>query len=341
MKKEQLVKYLEGALTQDQQLEVEKWIQADNRNLRYYAWLKALYVSQGVAMESRAESAEELKHLKKIVSPAKRIKGPVWRKMGIAASVAAVLLLAVLNIWHLVSEYYQNNTRVELSMIAEGYKHTVFTEKGVKARVVLPDSTKVLLNCDSKIVFPDKFSGPTREVYVDGEAYFEVTSDSLCPMVVTTPKNFRVEVKGTTFCINAYQDNSEARTTLVDGCVDLISKEGEGLESSTIMKPDDSYIILSDNRVLLDPDVNAAEQAVAWVDGVLIFDSTPMKEVISRLKRWYGVEFIIEDSSVLNWRLTATFHSESINRIMDMLEYTTLIEYSIDKNKITLRKKRI
>ena len=341
MRKEQLVKYIEGALTRDQELEVEKWLQVDNRNMSYYAWLKALYVSQGVAMESRAESAEELKLLRDIVQPEPKKHRFVWKKIGIAASVAAVFLLGVLNVWHLVSEYKQSHKRVELSMLAEGYKHTVFTEKGVKARVVLPDSTKVLLNCDSKIIFPDKFSGPTREVYIDGEAYFEVTSDSLCPMVVTTPKDFRVEVKGTTFCINAYRDNAEARATLVNGCVDLINDEGNGLESSTIMNPDDSYIILSDNRVILDPDADAATRAVAWVDGVLIFDSTPMKEVISRLKRWYGVEFIIEDSSVLNWRLTATFHSESINRIMDMLEYTTLIEYSIDKNKITLRKKRI
>ena len=154
MRKEQLVKYLEGALTPSQELEVEKWIQADSRNMRYYSLLKAIYVSQGMAMESRAETVEELEKLKKIVSPIKRINGPVWKKIGIAASAAAVLFLAVLNVWHLVSEYYQNNTRVELSMVAEGYKHTVFTEKGVKARVVLPDSTKVLLNCDSRIIFP-------------------------------------------------------------------------------------------------------------------------------------------------------------------------------------------
>lgn len=340
MRKEQLVKYVEGSLPPLQQREVEKWLQADSRNMDYYVWLKALYVTQGAMMQSRAESAEELKQLRDIVSPVRKVNSG-WRRLGIASCVAAVVLLVAVNVWHLSLIHLQGNRRTELSMVAEGYKHTVFTEKGVKARVVLPDSTKVLLNCDSRIIFPDKFSGPTREVYVDGEAYFEVTSDSLCPMVVSTPKNFRVEVKGTTFCINAYRDNDDARATLVEGCVDLISDGAKGVESSTVMRPSDSYVILSDNRVLLDPDEEAARRAVAWVEGVLIFDSTPMTEVISRLKRWYGVEFVIEDPAVLDWRITATFYSESINRIMDMLEYTTFIEYSMDENIITLRKKRI
>ena len=339
MRKEELVKYIEGELTPDRERAVEAWLQADNRNMEYYAWLKALYVSQEMPVE-RAESAEETAWLRALISPSGDARCGLWKKMAFAGAVAAMLIIGIFNIWHLVSTLVSDGERVELAYIPEGYKHTIYTEKGVKARVVLPDSTKVLLNCDSKIVFPDKFSGPTREVFVSGEAFFEVTSDSLCPMVVTTPKNFRVEAMGTTFCISAYEDDPSARTTLINGRVDLISAGIKGAESETIMRPNDSYVILSNNRVVLDPDDEAANRAIGWTNGALIFDRTPMKEVISRLRRWYGVKFIIEDEDVLSWRITATFHSESIMRIMDMLEYTTFIDYSMDENVITLRKKR-
>ncbi len=342
MRKEEIIECIEGTLSPERELLVRKWLQADERNMKYYAWLKALYVSQGAVTESRADTLEELHRMKSIMASAHTaVRSNIWRKIAMTAGVAAVVLLGLFNLWYFVSGYLAESRRVELAMVPQDYKHTIFTEKGVKARIVLPDSTKVLLNCDSKIIFPDKFTGPTREVFVSGEAYFEVTSDSLCPMVVTTPKNFRAEVKGTTFCISAYEDNSPARATLVEGRVDLIKSDCKGVESSIMVNPNESYLVLPDNRIILDPDKDAVERAVAWIDGVLVFDSTPMNEVISRLKRWYGVEFVIEDSAVLNWRITATFHSESIMRIMDMLEYTTFIEYTMDKNVITLRKKRI
>ncbi len=339
MRKEELVKYIEGELTPERERVVEAWLQADNRNMEYYAWLKALYISQGMTAE-RAESAEETAWLRTLISPSGNACCGLWKKVAYAGAVAAVLIIGIFNIWYFVSTFVSGSERVELAHIPEGYKHTIYTDKGVKAHVVLPDSTKVLLNCDSRIVFPDKFSGPTREVFVSGEAFFEVTSDSLCPMVVTTPKKFRMEVKGTTFCISAYEDDPSARATLIEGSVDLISEGIKGAEAETIMRPNDSYIILSNNRVVLDPDDEAASRAIGWTNGALIFDRTPMKDVISRLKRWYGVEFIIEDEDVLSWRITATFHSESIMRIMDMLEYTTFIDYSMDENVITLRKKR-
>ena len=340
MRKEEIIKYIEGTLPPERELSVQKWLQADERNMKYYAWLKALYVSQGTVMESCADAPDEMERMRGIVSPRHTVRLSIWRKISVSAGVAAVVLLGLFNLWYFISNYLADSRRVELAMVPNDYKHTIYTEKGVKARIVLPDSSKVLLNCDSKITFPDKFTGPTREVYVSGEAYFEVTSDSLCPMIVTTPKKFRVEVKGTTFCINAYEDNSQARATLVEGRVDLIKSGMKGVESSIIMHPDESYLVLPDNRVVMDPDENAVQRAVAWTKGVLIFDSTPMTEVISRLKRWYGVEFVIKDKDVLNWRITATFHSESIMRIMDMLEYTTFIEYTINENIITLRKKR-
>lgn len=346
MKKEFLIRYLDGELDEQEEKVVLSWLEKDSRNMDYFISLKSLYTSVTMP-DSIAGSPSELAMLKKIMSGNSRPSSGRRRLQRIAAwtAIASLIVLGILNIYFLTRTTTPEagvRGRELLSYIPEGYKHEIYTEKGVKANITLPDSSRVLLNCDTRIIFPDRFTGPSREVFISGEAFFEVASDSLVPMVVTTPKNFRIEVIGTTFNVRSYEDEDESQATLLSGQINLISKSGKKNEKEvvTVLRPNESYIIKTDNTLKTIASASAISKEVAWKDGRLIFDLTPMRDIIIKLERWHGVEFIVRDPDVLDYKITGSFKSESVVQIMEMIKYTSLIDYSITENKITLSKKR-
>lgn len=345
MKKELLIKYLDGELDEQGEKTVLSWLRKDSRNMDYFISLKSLYTSI-MMPDSVADSPAQLAILEKIMSNsnAPRSRRMFSRIMAWTA-IAALLLIGILNIYYLTRTTAPEagvQGRELLSYIPEGYKHEIYTEKGVKANITLPDSSRVLLNCDTRIVFPDRFTGPTREVFISGEAFFEVASDSLVPMVVTTPKNFRIEVIGTTFNVRSYEDEEESQATLLSGRINLISKAGKknGKEVVIVLRPNESYIIKTDNTLLTVASASDISKEIAWRDGKLIFELTPMRDIIIKMERWHGVIFIVEDPEVLDYKITGSFKSESVIQIMEMIKFTSLIDYSITDNRITLFKKR-
>jgi ferric-dicitrate binding protein FerR (iron transport regulator) len=305
--------------------------------MNYFAELKTLLTAIYMPSEG-GESPEETNVLNRIKtrSSARR----QWAKIAKWSAVAALFVLGIVNAYyigyHTVAS--RNEQRILLTHTPEAYKHEIYTDNGVKASITLPDSSLVLLNSGTRIVFPDRFTGSTREVYLSGEAYFNVKSDSLRPMIITTPRNFHVEVKGTTFNIRSYENEADAQTTLISGRLDIVYTTARNKEVTRTLKPQESFI-LSNHTLSADRKSDAVYNEVAWKDGVLIFEKTPMRDIITKLTRWHGTEFTVIDPEILNYRITATFKSESIIQIMEMIKFTSFIDYRADGNHITLRKK--
>jgi len=213
------------------------------------------------------------------------------------------------------------------------------TEQGSDYKRVTIDE----ISCDGcklcSRVCPDRFQGATREVMIAGEALFDVVKDSLKPMVVNTNRDFKIEVLGTKFNVRTYENDYEAQTTLISGSINLIReiKKGERVIIAQL-KPTESFVIRDKNAPVLIKQIDTTKQ-MAWKQGLLIFESTPMDEVIKKLERWHGTQFIIEDYDILKTRLTANFRSESIVQIMEMIKFCTPIEYTIKENIVTLNKK--
>ncbi|MBE6181867.1 MAG: DUF4974 domain-containing protein [Rikenellaceae bacterium] len=339
MKKEELIKFIEGELSSEREAIVIAWLNADERNMKYFAMLKALLIAQSMPAGG-VTTRGEVNAMKQIIAsetPWQRIYNVAKQAIAIVGLTIFILLI-ITNIHFYLEARKAQMTAVTLNELPDGYKHTIYTEKGVKARIMLPDSSRVMLNGNSKIVFPDRFIGPTREVFIAGEAYFEVTSDSLRPMMVSTAKNFKVEVRGTTFGIKAYDDDDFGRATLLKGRINLLKVNAP----TERLHPGESYIIHNNGRIEVDLGENAAKRSLAWVKGKMIFENTPLDRVIIDLERWYGIDIIVKDPVILNYKITATFRNESITQIMDMLQYTSFIEYSMGKNqrRITLQKRQ-
>lgn len=337
-----LIKYISGNTSPQEDELVHKWIHADSRNLRYFAELKSVWIFQNMPTESaRNMSADVDGNITASVgtfSVLRVIRSP--KKIMVAAVIIAMLGF---NVCLLVDKYIgkpkELTDRVLLGTIPDGYKHTVYTNKGTKATVELPDGSKVWLNADSKITFPDKFMGSTREVQICGEAFFDVVSDSLQPMIVSTNKNFKIRVLGTKFNVKSYDNDADAKTTLVSGIVELIEeKAGEGEVVIAKLSNEESYTIKNNATVGVVAKSDTTKQ-IAWKNGCLIFDSTPLSEVIKQLERWHGTKFKVDDPSILNFRYTAEFNSESVVQIMEMLKFISRLDYSIKDNVVHLGKK--
>ncbi|WP_295120483.1 FecR family protein [uncultured Chitinophaga sp.] len=162
-----------------------------------------------------------------------------------------------------------------------GY-NTLRTPRGGQFQLTLPDGTGVWLNAASSIRFPTVFNGNERKVEVTGEAYFEVAKNAAMPFRVKVDELNTVEVLGTSFNINAYEDEQSIKTTLVFGAVRVWNGQ-----QSAILKPGEQAQAANGIRTTNSVNVN---KVVAWKNGVFDFSHAELKEVMRQLSRWYDIE---------------------------------------------------
>jgi len=206
--------------------------------------------------------------------------------------------------------------------------NTLNIPRGGEYNLVLADGTRVYLNAMSSFKYPVKFSGKYREVELSGEAYFQVTKDASRPFIVKTTA-INIEVLGTSFNLNAYENTERIVTTLVDGSVKIDSHIKNG---SQLLVPEEQAIfdIKSGLTEIKKVDVNLY---TAWKDGNFIFYDTRLEEIMSTLTRWYTANVIYANGSVKNLRFSGNLNRyDDINQLLDIIRSTGKINIEI-KNK--------
>ena len=218
----------------------------------------------------------------------------------------------------------------------------IYTERGTKATVVLPDSSKVWLNSDTEIEYVADFKGNTRDVSLKGEAYFEDKKDSLKPMMIRIADGYAIKVLGTKLHVKSYPNDNVSKTTLISGNIKVVfPADAQGKVNEISLKPSQTLLLgdVSKPQTVASPQRQISKD-VAWKEGELVFDKTPMAEVVKMLERWHGTRILVENSQFYNHKLTATFKTESIIQILEVINMLTGIKYQIDffifKNRATL-----
>ncbi|MEO9145512.1 MAG: FecR domain-containing protein [Ginsengibacter sp.] len=166
--------------------------------------------------------------------------------------------------------------------------NTITTPRGGQYQLTLADGSQVWLNAASSITFPTSFVGDTREVKITGEAYFEVAHNANMPFHVKVG-NITVQVLGTHFNINAYEDEGVIKTTLLEGSV----KVSEGKENVMIEPGEQAQIKNPSDKIIVKKDVDM-EEVVAWKNGLFQFDNTNIQDIMRKISRWYDVEVVFE-----------------------------------------------
>jgi len=170
--------------------------------------------------------------------------------------------------------------------------NTMTTPIGGLYQLLLPDGSKVWLNSASSIRYPTQFSGNERRVEITGEAYFEVAKNASMPFIVKVNDNASVQVLGTHFNINAYSDEAEIKTTLLEGAV----KISRG-SSSSLLKPGQQAQINKSGSIKVIPDADM-EEAVAWKNGNFQFNSADIATVLRQASRWYDIEIVYAGNKI-------------------------------------------
>lgn len=210
--------------------------------------------------------------------------------------------------------------------------NTLYIPKGGQYQIILPDGTKVWLNSDSKLNFPVAFREKERRVTLTGEAYFEVHPMKSTPFIVVT-RNQSVEVLGTHFNINAYEDEQVISTTLLEGSVrvsNLLTKDAKMLTPGQQSK-------LSGNGAIAVREVNA-EEVVAWKNGYFLFDNEDLSAILRTISRWYDVEIEFHYTGK-HEKFGGTFsRSSELRDILNNLQELGNVHFRIDKRKIIVTK---
>lgn len=208
--------------------------------------------------------------------------------------------------------------------------HSVTVPIGARSDFTLPDGTLVHLNSGSVLKYPMIFSDDNRVVSLEGEAYFDVAKDSLAPFIVNT-EGIDIEVHGTQFNVRCYSDEKNSVIALLEGSVELGSY-GDGtkeFEHLRFIEPNDVAIYNRDKNSMKIHSNSNIDKHIGWKDGVLIFDNDPIGAVVKRFEKLYNVDIDIVNSDILKYRFTATFVNESLERSLQMLNWSSPIKCEI------------
>ena len=210
--------------------------------------------------------------------------------------------------------------------------NTMATPRGGQYRLVLPDGSKVWLNAVSSIRFPTAFTGKERSVEITGEAYFEIAKDQSRPFrVLVRPVSgngvMEVEVLGTHFNINAYQDEPAIKTTLLEGSVKVTNGTNH-----TIIKPG-QQTQLNDNgviKVIQDADV---AEAVAWKDGRFEFNDTDLKTIMRQVMRWYDVDVEYQNNMPDRYFTADISRNKTLSGVLTILKLSD-VDFKLEGKKL-------
>lgn len=211
------------------------------------------------------------------------------------------------------------------------------TPKGRQFQLVLADGTKVWLNASSSIYYPASFNSSERIVKVTGEVYFEVAKDAGKPFKVYFPvkggpgREGVVEVLGTHFNINAYDDEETGRTTLLEGKVKT-SVTGAG---ALVLEPGEQAVIAANSALTIDHSANI-DQVMAWKNGYFQFDRVDIRTVMRQIGRWYDVEIVYE-GPVTNDRFGGSIPRDAtLSQVLNALEQS-LVHFTIQGKKVIVK----
>lgn len=206
-------------------------------------------------------------------------------------------------------------------------QNKVTTPKGGEYQVILQDGTHVWLNAASSISYPVIFNGNERKVVISGEAYLEVARNPDKPFIVVA-NGAEVKVLGTHFNVSAYQDDDFVTTTLMEGAVKVTEKG-----SYALLKPDQQAVINKTSSSITVRDVDAAE-AIAWKNGVFLYNNENIKGVMKVIARWYDIDVVYQGDMSNKTFGGKISKFENFEKLLKTLELTGVIHFKIQGRRV-------
>lgn len=312
MDKKLLQKYVEGSITAEEVETVVDWLDADEKHVKEFMTLHKLYDISILNQSTQGRKKE-------------KVARTVFRRIVIELLKVAAIALILFSGNFLLQKDDQMESLPSFQ--------TLYVLAGQRAELILPDSTKVWLNANSKLVYPSSFKEGIRQVELDGEAYFDVRHNGDNPFVVRT-KSMNVTVLGTEFNVSAYSGIEEFNIALLRGSVELnspdLSRKYRMTAGEQVLYRDGKYV--SDQIGSMD--------YFKWKEGLLSFNNQPIHVIIEKLRLYYDIRIEVADLPFLKERYSGKFRvKDGIEQVLKVLQLEHKFTYVKDNelNLITIK----
>ncbi len=310
---------------------IEKHPQKKAEILKAAEICKSLTFAEVALPESKIESAvirinKELARRKEINgSKSTRIKIH-WPIYAVAATIT--LLLASTFLFKHLTENEDLSEKPAISYVSKTVPN------GRKLTIALADSTVVKLNSGTTFKYPETFSGSLREVFLEGEAFFQVTKNKEKPFIIHSG-NVDTRVLGTSFNVTAYDSEDDVKVAVVTGKISV--NLASDTSKTEILTPNQMFVFNKKNQTTFKSENISLDEILAWKDARIVFSRSSHDQIIEKLRRWYGVEFEVNNELKVGQGYTAQFKpNESLEKVLEFMQYTLKFNYKIEENKVIL-----
>jgi transmembrane sensor len=357
-----LLKCLSGQADEHEYQEAYFWVHDNPTNFTYFNELREAWLAAGLINKHKYYDADEgwsrinsRKWYRFVKLPVKQVQAN-WSK------VAAVFILALITgamAYHFVfkqmvisGKYFEKQIVVEAPL-------------GAKAVVVLSDSTRVWLNAGSRIQYSTGYDYDQRDVFLEGEAYFEIASNKRLPFRVHA-SDVVVEALGTSFNVKAYPEEDFVETTLVTGLARVERFTLAGEKEQVLLGPNQKatfavvrtqaeapFVAREVSPEIVTPEkieIKASEPMesyslakyvntrlyTSWKDKRFIFQREKMSDLAIKLERIYDVRINFKDEEIKSYHITGTLEQETLEQLLSVIRLTIPMDFEINKNQVTL-----
>lgn len=352
--------YLEGIANEEELKLLLGWIKENKENIRHFNNVCSIWENSGNISDKENDTEIALKKLnERIQSLGKETKLEleddgtnqfiIWR-------IAAVALVLI----GLTAFLYLGLTKRSHKTLDAQYI-TAIAPKSQKSQLILADGTKVWLNSGTTLKYKSDYGNVDRQIFLEGEAYFEVAKNPSKPFLVYA-SNIVVKAIGTSFNVKCYLEDNIIETTLIEGKVQVTKSNNNTVKESVYLNPKERAIFNRlDNKLVVTTEQKienvekekeistysyiqpkSIQSVISWKNEELIFENEPFEELTKRLERWYNVRIRVLDPKVnLENSYTGKFvHNESLEQVLKIVSRTTPIKYTFREGEILIESKK-
>ena len=316
-----ITRYFSGETNPEELRLLSEWLEADEQNREIFTQYRKTWAlmekhkvqtlvnieEEWTAMQSKManEPAQETAQIKQLGST-HATRTTFWLRRWKAAASIVVLL----GISFLLYFYFANNAAVVVTAQTENIEQ------------VLPDGSVVSLHAGSQITYPSRFGKHSRQVELTGEAYFKVAHDKTKPFIVASG-DARVEVLGTRFNVNTISPSGNMEVVLTSGKVSVYYKQKP--KENIVLLPGEKAELITETKQLVKT-TNNDPNYMAWKTGVLVFDNQSLGDVVATLQHVYHRTVILAEPNLADCKVTASFHDQSLQSVLEVLKATLDIQ---------------
>jgi transmembrane sensor len=358
---ELIARYLSGEANIDEMNEVLSWIKKTKDNQVLFSSMKRAWIESKVVLINQDEKTEGAWVRLKFRTSSSQVENNIQDSQNnvfLFYRIAGIILLLItfsFVFYYLAPFKSKSANKLTYNEIVVPY--------GAKSIVTLPDGTKLWINSGTKIRYANNFGETSREIFMEGEAYFDVVKNPKKPFLVRTGY-INIKVLGTAFNVKSYPDENRIETTLDRGLIEITKENGN--EGIVTVKPKEKITCLkfSKQLAIADKKVNTAENRddhvpekthsnnaqpefqiyrhvnteliTSWKEGKLVFERERLEDIFKKLERRYDVVFSFDKSELKNYRFSGSLPELTLQQVLEGIQLSAPILYTINKREVVI-----